>query len=139
MYGALLLFENELLHVVAITFTSLILTELLMVGLTIRTWHIMMFLCEILSLAIYLTALVVLRDIFGENTPSSKIESFNLTPKVYCWDSAFLVHFYKNISSDAGLDKSDVRTPGTTRKRFWATRIRGLVAQCTTKISQFFF
>ena len=38
-----------------------------------------------------------------------------------------------------GLDKSGVRTPGTTRKRLWATRIRGLVAQWTTKISQFFF
>ena len=68
MYGALLLFESEMLHIVAITFTSLILTELLMVGLTIRTWHIMMFICEILSLAIYIAALLVLRGIFGKNT-----------------------------------------------------------------------
>ena len=34
----------------------------------------------------------------------------------------------------AGLDKSGVRMPGTTRKRLWATRVRGLVAQRTTKI-----
>ena len=38
--------------------------------------------------------------------------------------------------TSAGLDKSGVRTP---QKRFWATRIRGLVAQRTTKISQGFF
>ena len=37
-----------------------------------------------------------------------------------------------DLSSPAGLDKSGVQTPGTTRKRFWANRIRGLVAQWTT-------
>lgn len=39
MYGALILFEDELIHIVAISFTALILTELIMVALTIRTWH----------------------------------------------------------------------------------------------------
>ena len=36
MFGALLLFEDEFIHVVAISFTALILTELTMVALTIR-------------------------------------------------------------------------------------------------------
>jgi phospholipid-translocating ATPase len=36
MFGALLLFEEEFIHVVAISFTALILTELTMVALTIR-------------------------------------------------------------------------------------------------------
>ncbi|RWS27168.1 phospholipid-transporting ATPase IIB-like protein [Leptotrombidium deliense] len=35
MYGAMLLFNDELIHVVAITFTAVILTELLMLALTI--------------------------------------------------------------------------------------------------------
>jgi phospholipid-translocating ATPase len=39
MYGALILFEDEFIHIVAISFTALILTELIMVALTIRTWH----------------------------------------------------------------------------------------------------
>jgi phospholipid-translocating ATPase len=39
MYGALVLFEDEFIHIVAISFTALILTELIMVALTIRTWH----------------------------------------------------------------------------------------------------
>ncbi len=33
------LFEAQFIHVVAITFTSLVLTELLMVALTVRTRH----------------------------------------------------------------------------------------------------
>jgi phospholipid-translocating ATPase len=39
MYGALILFKDEFIHIVAISFTALILTELIMVALTIRTWH----------------------------------------------------------------------------------------------------
>ena len=38
-----------------------------------------------------------------------------------------------------GLDKSGVRTPGTTRKMNRATRFEGLVARWTTKISYFYF
>ncbi len=36
MYGALILFEDEFIHIVAISFSALILTELIMVALTIR-------------------------------------------------------------------------------------------------------
>jgi len=51
MYGAFFLFEEEFIHIVSITFTALILTELLMVALTVRTWHYIMVLCELLSFA----------------------------------------------------------------------------------------
>ena len=54
MFGALLLFRDEFIHVVSISFTALILTELIMVALTIRTWHWLMVLAEFLSLAIYI-------------------------------------------------------------------------------------
>jgi phospholipid-translocating ATPase len=64
MYGALLLFEDEFIHVVSITFTALLLTELLMVAITIRTWHLLMILAEVLSLALYALALVVMKDYF---------------------------------------------------------------------------
>lgn len=64
MYGAFVLFEDEFVHVVLITFTSLILTELLMVALTIRTWHWAMILAEVFSLAIYIASLVVLQNYF---------------------------------------------------------------------------
>nr|CAI5820213.1 unnamed protein product [Callosobruchus analis] len=64
MYGALLLFEDEFIHIVAISFTSLILTELIMVALNIRTWHYLMMLAELFSLGLYGLSLVVLHDYF---------------------------------------------------------------------------
>lgn len=68
MYGALLLFESEFVHIVAISFTSLILTELLMVALTIQTWHWLMIVGELLSLACYIASLVFLHEFIGEQT-----------------------------------------------------------------------
>ncbi|KAM9224395.1 putative phospholipid-transporting ATPase IIB isoform 4-T4 [Dugong dugon] len=65
MYGALVLFESEFVHVVAISFTALILTELLMVALTIRTWHWLMVVAEFLSLGCYLASLAFLNEYFG--------------------------------------------------------------------------
>lgn len=38
MIMSLLLFENEFLNIVAISFTALVLNELIMVGLEITTW-----------------------------------------------------------------------------------------------------
>ncbi|XP_060536480.1 probable phospholipid-transporting ATPase IIB isoform X2 [Cylas formicarius] len=64
MYGALLLFEDEFIHIVAISFTSLILTELIMVALNIRTWHYLMILAELLSLGLYGLSLIVMHDYF---------------------------------------------------------------------------
>lgn len=58
MYGAMLLFEDELIHVVSISFTSLILTELLMVGLTVRTWHPLMIVAQFLSLGFYALSVI---------------------------------------------------------------------------------
>ncbi|XP_063217955.1 probable phospholipid-transporting ATPase IIB isoform X2 [Bacillus rossius redtenbacheri] len=67
MYGALVLFEDEFIHIVAISFTALILTELIMVALTIRTWHYIMILAELISLALYILSLIVLKDFFDAN------------------------------------------------------------------------
>ncbi|XP_022904487.2 probable phospholipid-transporting ATPase IIA isoform X1 [Onthophagus taurus] len=64
MYGALLLFEDEFIHIVAISFSSLILTELIMVALNIRTWHKLMVIAELFSLALYVLSLIVLHDYF---------------------------------------------------------------------------
>lgn len=68
IYGALILFEQDFNHIVAITFTALILTELLMVGLTVRSWHILMVIAMLMSLICYIASLVILRDYFGNLT-----------------------------------------------------------------------
>ncbi|KAG8442282.1 hypothetical protein GDO86_011181 [Hymenochirus boettgeri] len=65
MFGALVLFESEFVHVVAISFTALILTELLMVALTIRTWHWLMIVAEFFSLGSYVASLAFLNEYFG--------------------------------------------------------------------------
>ncbi|XP_040334467.1 putative phospholipid-transporting ATPase IIB isoform X5 [Herpailurus yagouaroundi] len=67
MYGALLLFESEFVHVLAISFTALILTELLMVALTIRTWHWLMAVAEVLSLGCYVASLAFLNEYFDHS------------------------------------------------------------------------
>ena len=66
MFGGLLLFDQDFIHVVSITFTALILTELLMVAFTIRTWHWLMLLAEVISLALYIGTLLVLKNYFGK-------------------------------------------------------------------------
>ena len=64
MFGALFLSEENLFHVVVISFTAIILTELTMVFLTIRTWHPLMLLAELASIFIYFLSLFVFRDFF---------------------------------------------------------------------------
>ena len=66
MFGALLLFEDEFIHVVSISFTALIITELLMVALTIRTFHWLMGVSIAVSFLIYVVTLFVFKDYFGK-------------------------------------------------------------------------
>jgi phospholipid-translocating ATPase len=65
MFGAFLLFEDEFIHIVSISFTALILTELLMVALTIRTWHYLMIVGEFLSFILYVASLFLFQSYFG--------------------------------------------------------------------------
>ncbi|XP_041454090.1 probable phospholipid-transporting ATPase IIB [Lytechinus variegatus] len=67
MYGALWLFEGEFLHIISITFTALIITELLMVALTIRTWHWTMVIAEILSIVIYIASMFIFTGYFDRD------------------------------------------------------------------------
>ena len=48
MIVSLILFENEFLHIVSISFTALILNELIMVALEITTWCVSSFCSSIL-------------------------------------------------------------------------------------------
>ena len=72
MYGSFLLLHDEFLHVVAISFTALVVTELVMVGLTIRTWHWLMVVAELGSIAIYIASLGILTQYFGEGSHQAR-------------------------------------------------------------------
>ncbi|KAI0758873.1 aminophospholipid-transporting P-type ATPase [Fomes fomentarius] len=64
MIMCLVLFENEFLNIVSISFTALILNELIMVALEITTWHIYMVVSEILTLLIYAVSMAFLPEFF---------------------------------------------------------------------------
>ncbi|CDW58161.1 phospholipid transporting ATPase [Trichuris trichiura] len=64
MYGGIFLFESDFIHIVSISFTSLVITELIMVALTIHTWHWSMVAAEFLSVCIYVLSLLFLPNVF---------------------------------------------------------------------------
>ncbi|KAI0742965.1 protein transporter [Daedaleopsis nitida] len=64
MIMCLVLFETEFLNIVSISFTALILNELIMVALEITTWHIYMVVSEIATLAIYAVSMAFLPEYF---------------------------------------------------------------------------
>ncbi|RXK40705.1 phospholipid-translocating ATPase [Tremella mesenterica] len=66
MLLSLLLFESEFLHIVSISFTALVINELIMVSLEITTWHTYMVLSEFGTAAIYFGSMAVLPEYFGE-------------------------------------------------------------------------
>ena len=62
MFGALYLFDDEFIHIVSISFTVLILTELIMIALTVRTWHWLMVVAEVISFGLYSVSVIILSD-----------------------------------------------------------------------------
>ncbi|KAJ2125846.1 putative aminophospholipid-translocase [Coemansia sp. RSA 720] len=64
MMLAVWLFDTDFIHVVSISFTGLVLNELLMVALEIRTWHRWMIWSILGSLAIYVASIWVLPAYF---------------------------------------------------------------------------
>ncbi|KZT00633.1 phospholipid-translocating P-type ATPase [Laetiporus sulphureus 93-53] len=64
MIMSLLLFENEFLNIVSISFTALVLNELIMVASEITTWHIYMVMAEVVTLFFYSISIVFLPEYF---------------------------------------------------------------------------
>lgn len=60
MLGGVLLFEQRFVHVVAITFTALILNENIMVAVEVKRWHPLMLLAQVLTLLVYVCCIVAL-------------------------------------------------------------------------------
>jgi len=53
MVLSIFLFENAMINIVAITFTALILAELLNIAFEIQTWHPLMIASEVLTVLVY--------------------------------------------------------------------------------------
>lgn len=66
MLLSLLLFESEFLHIVAISFTALVINELIMVALEVTTWHSYMVLSELGTALVYFGSMAILPAYFGK-------------------------------------------------------------------------
>ncbi|BFU18901.1 phospholipid-transporting P-type ATPase, putative [Entamoeba histolytica HM-1:IMSS-B] len=64
MMLAMILFDSSFVHIVSISFTVLILIELLNIGFTIRRWNWIIFASEASSVLMYLISIIVLRPTF---------------------------------------------------------------------------
>ncbi|KAI8978614.1 hypothetical protein BDB01DRAFT_799422 [Pilobolus umbonatus] len=64
MMLSIVLFENEFIHIVAISFTALIFNELLMVALEINSWHRIMVISQIMTILIYIGSMWLLPAYF---------------------------------------------------------------------------
>lgn len=67
MVLAIWLFDNQLARIVSISFTSLILNELILVAMEISTWHIYMVYAQLFSVFVYGASMVILKQIFGQS------------------------------------------------------------------------
>ena len=103
MIIALVLFENEFLNIVAISFTALILNELIMVALEITIWcaplfppspmtsknltfrrHVYMIISEVVTLGIYALSMVFLPEYFGASDTTLRPPSALTTLAIFC-------------------------------------------------------
>jgi phospholipid-translocating ATPase len=82
MLLSLLLFESEFLHIVAISYTALVINELIMVSLEITTWHIYMVLSLLGTAIVYFGSMPLLPAYFGESSFKVRILSFILIPRL---------------------------------------------------------
>ncbi|KAL5520334.1 hypothetical protein ACEPAG_9548 [Sanghuangporus baumii] len=97
MIMSLALFETEFLNIVSISFTALILNELIMVAVEITTWHVYMVLSEIISLLIYAVSIVFLPEYFDLAFVTSPQFLWKVLAIVAV--SAFPLYLYKLIRS----------------------------------------
>lgn len=78
MIASLVLFESEFLNIVSISFTALVLNELIMVAVEVTTWHTLMILSEVITLSLYVISILFLPEYFG-SSPNPTSLRFKLT------------------------------------------------------------
>jgi phospholipid-translocating ATPase len=84
MIASLVLFESEFLNIVSISFTSLVLNELIMVAVEVTTWHTLMILSEVFTLALYVVSILFLPEYFGALSFLSSFFSLPFIPSSPC-------------------------------------------------------
>ena len=76
MLLSLLLFESEFLHIVAISYTALVINELIMVSLEITTWHKAMVFSLLGTTIVYFGSMPLLPAYFGTSFRSLMFDAY---------------------------------------------------------------
>jgi hypothetical protein len=76
MLLSLLLFESEFLHIVAISYTALVINELIMVSLEITTWHKAMVFSLLGTALVYFGSMPLLPAYFGTSFRSLMFDAY---------------------------------------------------------------
>ena len=98
MIGAVLLFEDNFVNIVSITFTTLIFIEIINVYLEIHKLHYVMIISFIFTIIIYLSTMVLLRATFdvGYIFELSAMEKIIILT-ILCWLPFYLINFFYKI------------------------------------------
>jgi len=67
MIVSIFLFDSAMINIVAITFTTLILTEIANVAFEVHKWHLLIILAEVFSLVVYFASFFLLKSYFDLN------------------------------------------------------------------------
>ena len=108
MLLSLLLFESEFLHIVAISFTALVINELIMVALEITTWHRYMILSELGTAVVYFGSMAVLPAYFGASCYLDAARGHTM-PHVSCYPRTAMVTRKREGQTDTERCRSIIR------------------------------
>ena len=124
MLCMLFLFENNMANIVTVTFTVLILTELLNIAFEIITWNWLILLGELLTLLIYFGSMLLLPDAFSLAIVSTGGFWWRVCVSVVfsCLPISLTKFLYRIIKPPAWLVVNQARQDNTqVAKRFIAT------------------
>ena len=106
MLMAIWLFESEFIHIRAITFTALLLNELLMIALQINTWHYIMIFSEIASIIIYIISVWALPESFDPMFVTSGTFFWKVTCiTLVSFFPLFLLKLFRRLTSPPNYTK----------------------------------
>jgi len=123
MLCMIFLFENNMNHIITVTFTVLILTELLNIAFEIITWNWVILIGEIVTLVLYFVSMLLLPDAFSLSLVQTGGFWWRVALSlVFCCLPISLTKFvYRKIRPPAWLvvNQADDKTP--TTKQFFST------------------
>ena len=98
MIGAVLLFEDNFVNIVSITFTTLIFIEIINVYLEVHKLHIVMIISFVSTIAVYLITMVLLRATFdvGYIFAIGAMEKICILT-LLCWLPFYLINFVYKV------------------------------------------